>query len=185
VAPLRDPEVGVVGGTILSRRPCGMIEAFGERIHDHARALTRTSPPYAITMNWASRRLVLQRIGLFNEALLRSSDVDCSYRMLAAGYRLAYEPRAIIYHRNERTPWGLMHEGYVHGFHAPRVRHLHAAFLRQVRAERARAAHAAAPAPDASAPHWSDELWWWLFNLGKRIGRLHGTWTAGNAAAPR
>jgi GT2 family glycosyltransferase len=187
VAPLRDPEVGIAGGKILSRQPCGIIESFGERIHDHARALTRSSPPYAITMNWASRRVVLNRVGLFNEALLRSSDVDCSYRMLAAGYRLAYAPRAVIYHRNERTPWGLMHEGYVHGFHAPRVRQLHAAFLRQVRAERARAAHAAVPAPaDASAPHWSDELWWSLFNLGKRIGRLHGAWNAASVArAPR
>jgi cellulose synthase/poly-beta-1,6-N-acetylglucosamine synthase-like glycosyltransferase len=178
VGALRDPDVGVVGGKILSRQPCNRIEAFGERIHDHARALTKLSPPYAITMNWASRRIVLNRIGLFNESLLRSSDVDCSYRMLAAGYRLAYEPRAIIHHRNERTPWGLVHEGYVHGFHAPRVQRLHVAFLRQVRAARARQAGNGGPASDARAERSGDELWWSLFNFGKRIGRLHGAWAA-------
>jgi hypothetical protein len=36
---------------ISSRRPCNAIESFGERIHDHRRALTAVQPPYAITMN--------------------------------------------------------------------------------------------------------------------------------------
>ncbi len=175
VAPLTDATIGVVGGRILSRRPCNRIEAFGEHIHDHARAV-QLSPPYAITMNWASRRSVLEAVGRFNETLLRSSDVDCSYRMVAAGYRLVYAPEAVIYHRNERTPWGLVHEGYVHAVHAPRVRALHAEFL-----ARTRAAHAAngrpRPAPPTSAtPHWSDPLWRRLFNFGKRMGRAHAAW---------
>lgn len=174
VAPLRDAGVGIVGGRILSVRPCNAIEAFGERIHDHARALNEITPPYAITMNWAARRAVLERVGLFNEALLRSSDVDCSYRMVDAGYRLVYAPDAVIYHRNERTPWGLLHEGYVHGFHAPAVQQLHAAFLRRVRAARARAAGAPAVQP---RERWSDALLWSLFRFGKRMGRLHASWT--------
>ena len=173
VAPLRDPGVGIVGGKILSVQPCNAIEAFGERIHDHARALNEITPPYVITMNWAARRAVLERVGLFNEALRRSSDVDCSYRMVDAGYRLAYAPAAVIYHRNERTPWGLMHEGYVHGFHAPVVQQLHAAFLRRVRAERAAAS--AAPPPQQTE-RWSDALLWSLFRFGKRVGRLHASW---------
>lgn len=173
VAPLRDASVGIVGGKILSLRPCNAIETFGERIHDHARALNQLRPPYAITMNWAARRAVLEGVGLFNEALLRSSDVDCSYRMVDAGYRLVYAPDAVIYHRNERTPWGLLHEGYVHGFHAPAVQQLHAEFLRRVRAERARAA----VAPATQEPeHWRDALLWSLFRLGKRVGRWHASW---------
>src|SRR6185503_11362164 len=110
-----DPTIGVVGGRVLSRRPCNAIEAFGERIHDHQRALERTMPPYAMTGNWASRRDLLLGFGGFNEDLLRCSDVDLSYRIVAAGYALVYEPDAVIYHRHERTPWGLLHEGYVHG----------------------------------------------------------------------
>jgi cellulose synthase/poly-beta-1,6-N-acetylglucosamine synthase-like glycosyltransferase len=177
VAPLTDSTIGVVGGRILSRRPCNRIEAFGEHIHDHARAV-QLSPPYAITMNWASRRSVLEAVGRFNETLLRSSDVDCSYRMVAAGYRLVYAPEAVIYHRNERTPWGLVHEGYVHAVHAPRVRALHAEFLARTRAAQA-ANGGPRPAPPTSAtPHWSDPLWRRLFNFGKRMGRTHAAWRA-------
>ena len=176
VTPLTDPSVGVVGGKILSRRPCNLIEAFGERIHDHARAMYEFSPPYAITMNWASRRTVLEQIGRFNPTLLRSSDVDCSYRLVAAGYRLVYAPAAIIYHRNERTPWGLVHEGYVHAVHAPAIEALHAELRRRLRGQRTVVAPPAGSEP--SAPHWGDPLWWKLFRFGKRLGRAHAAWRA-------
>ncbi|HSQ00564.1 MAG TPA: glycosyltransferase [Candidatus Dormibacteraeota bacterium] len=176
VAPLPDPSVGVVGGRILSRRPCNRIEAFGEHIHDHARAMYECTPPYAITMNWASRREVLEAVGRFNETLLRSSDVDCAYRMVSAGYRLVYVPEAVIYHRNERTPWGLVHEGYVHAVHAPRVRALHRELLARARDPR-RPARPAPPIPLEHPPsHWSDALWRSLFLFGKRLGRAHAAW---------
>ena len=166
LAPLRDRAVGAVGGRILSRRPCNSIEAFSEHVHDHDRAINKIAPPYAITMNWASRLDVLRTLGLFNEDLLRCSDVDLSYRLVQAGYRLAYEPRAVIYHRNERTPWGLMREGYRHGYHAVKVIRLHATFVEGTRRKSARGA----PLP------WPAPLWLGLFRLGKRIGRLHGSW---------
>ncbi|MGH7789503.1 MAG: glycosyltransferase, partial [Candidatus Binatia bacterium] len=176
VAPLGDASVGAVGGKILSRRPCNLIEAFGERIHDHARAMHEFSPPYAITMNWASRRAVLEAIGRFDPTLLRGSDVDCSYRLVAAGYRLVYAPAAVIYHRNERTPWGLVHEGYVHARHAAPITALHADLRRQLR--RAPAAAAPPAGAEPSPPHWSDPLWWTLFRFGKRLGRAHARWLA-------
>jgi GT2 family glycosyltransferase len=178
VEPLRDPGVGVAGGAIFSKRPCNAIEAFGERIHDHYRALHEFVPAYAITMNWAARRDVIDAVGLFNENLLRCSDVDWSYRMLRRGYRAVYAPSAIVYHQNERTPWGLMHEGYVHGYHAVNVLRLHSAFVEQAR--RARPArrvtpHAATRSQQESAASrpWSDALWLRMFRLGKNVGRLH------------
>ena len=180
VGPLRDPRVGVVGGTILSKRPCNSIEAFGEQIHDHNRAVNEFRPPYAITMNWASRLEVFKTVGFFNEDLLRCSDADLSYRMVQAGYRLVYAPAAIIYHQNERTPWGLMREGYVHGYHAVNVVRLHRAFLEQVRHER-REQRERVPdwseTPNRLPPRpWCDALWFRVFQLGKRIGRLHASW---------
>lgn len=176
VQPLVDPEVGAVGGRILSRRPCNRIEAFGERIHDHARAIGVFNPPYVITMNWASRRAVLEAVGRFDEDLLRGSDVECSFRLLAAGYRLAYAPTAIIRHRNERTPWGLIHEGYTHAVHAPAVRSRHVELLAAVRKR-----PAAPPPHDDSPPHWSEPLCWALFNFGKRLGQAHASWRARSA----
>jgi GT2 family glycosyltransferase len=178
VEPLRDPCVGVVGGTILSKRPCNSIEAFGEQIHDHYRALNEFAPPYAITMNWASRMDVLRTVGLFNEDLLRCSDVEWSYRMVRAGYRSVYAPAAVVYHQNERTPWGLMREGYVHGYHAVKVLRLHAAFLREVRTQ---TQGGPPPAMGPAAPYrlpvqpWPNALWSRVFRLGKRVGRLHAT----------
>lgn len=175
VAPLADPGVGLVGGRILSRRPCNLIEAFGERIHDHARAIHEFVPAYVITMNWAARRAEVESVGRFDETLRRGSDVELSYRMAGAGHRFAYAPQAVVYHRNERTPWGLVHEGYVHARHAARVRARHASLLQRLRVERAAPC---LPVPGAARPHWSDPLWWRLFRFGKWLGRSHAAWRA-------
>ncbi len=59
--------------------------------------------------NMALRRSVLQRVGGFDEALdagtpTRSGgDHEMFGRILAAGYRIAYEPRAVSWHRHRRT----------------------------------------------------------------------------------
>lgn len=116
VNPLRDERIGIVGGKILSKRPCNKIEEFGELIHDHYRAINVYKPPYAITMNWASRRSVLMDVGLFDESFTRCEDVDLSHKIMQADYRLLYEPDAIIYHSNEKTISGLFIEGLKHGF---------------------------------------------------------------------
>lgn len=129
VRPLASPDVGVSGGRILSVRPCNRIERFGERIHDHRRALEEFEPPYAISMNWASRRSVLLDVGLFDESLLRGEDVDLAWRIRAAGFRLVYRDAALVYHRNERTLRGLLAEGYAHGYHAVAVNRKHGATL--------------------------------------------------------
>jgi GT2 family glycosyltransferase len=129
VRPLASADVGVSGGRILSVRPCNRIERFGERIHDHRRALEELEPPYAISMNWASRRSVLLDVGLFDESLLRGEDVDLAWRIRAAGFRLVYRDTALVHHRNERTLRGLLAEGYAHGYHAVAVRRKHGATL--------------------------------------------------------
>jgi len=180
VEPLRDARVGVAGGTILSRRPCNSIEAFGEQIHDHYRAVYEFKPPYAITMNWAATRDVVERVGPFNEDLLRGSDVDWSYRVVSAGYQIAYAPAAIVYHQNERTPWGLMREGYVHGFHAVRVSQLHAALLQRSRQEPAVVSTPTSASSYRLPPQpWSDAVWSRLFRIGKRVGRFHASLSIG------
>lgn len=130
IQPLADPGVGVSGGRILSVEPCNRIERFGERIHDHRRALEEYVPPYAISMNWVSRRSTLLQVGLFDEALLRGQDVDLAWRIHAAGFRLVYRHSALVYHRNERSLRGLLAEGLVHGYNAVAVRRKHATSLR-------------------------------------------------------
>ena len=103
--------MGIAGGTIRAVPPAGDVERFGEVIHDHRRAIEVFEPPYAITMNWASRRSVLEELGGFDERFRRCEDVDLSYRMIQAGYRLAFAPAAVIYHHNEENLAGLFREG--------------------------------------------------------------------------
>jgi GT2 family glycosyltransferase len=130
VPPLDDPQVGIAGGTIRSVPPANDVEKFGDVIHDHRQAIEVYEPPYAITMNWASRRLVLQELGGFDERFRRSEDVDLSYRMIQAGYALAFAPAAVVYHHNETSLAGLFREGFAHGFHAVQTLKRHERFVR-------------------------------------------------------
>lgn len=161
-APLNDPAVGIVGGTIRAIKPCNSVEEFGERIHDHQLAIEYYSPPYAITMNWASRRSVLEEVGLFDEELLRCEDCDLAYRVVAAGYRIIHEPAAVVYHRNERSLGGLIAEGYAHGYHSIPLLKKHEEFVRTF----------ASASPATSRPSSADyALCWRVFNLGKATGK--------------
>jgi len=116
--PLQDEQVGIVGGKILAKTPYNKIEKFGEAIHDHESAINIFRPPYVITMNWASRLLVLKEADFFNEDFIRCEDVDLSHRIFMAGYKIVYAPEAVIYHRNEKTLSGLFKEGYLHGLYS-------------------------------------------------------------------
>ena len=130
VEPLKDPRVGIAGGTIRAIPPAGDVERFGEFIHDHRRAIEVFEPPYAITMNWASRRSVLEELGGFDERFRRCEDVDLSYRMVQAGYTLAFAPAAVIYHHNAENLAGLFREGFAHGFHGVLALKHHDDFVR-------------------------------------------------------
>jgi GT2 family glycosyltransferase len=56
----------------------------------------------------AIRRSALEEIGLFDEALdggtpsLSGGDQEFFYRTLARGYRIVYEPAALVWHRHRR-----------------------------------------------------------------------------------
>lgn len=50
------------------------------------------------TANCAYPRRVLQEVGGFIEGLRGGEDIELSWRVLAAGYRLRYQPRAVVDH---------------------------------------------------------------------------------------
>jgi glycosyltransferase involved in cell wall biosynthesis len=112
-----NPSAGIVGGKILARKPANRVELFGERIHDQKKAITEFTPPYVISMNWASPHQLLIDMGGFDPSLLRGQDLDLSYRIGAKGYSLVYEPNSIVYHGNENNLFGLFQEGTIHGFY--------------------------------------------------------------------
>src|SRR6476619_5819684 len=45
IPPLEKPLVGIVGGTILAKRPCSEIERYDEIIHDHNSSINVFTPP--------------------------------------------------------------------------------------------------------------------------------------------
>jgi mycofactocin glycosyltransferase len=179
VAPLRDPCVGIAGGTILARRPANAVERFGETIHDHRMAIEVYRPPYAITMSWASRRDVLLELGGFDERFRRGEDSDLSYRVGRAGYALVFVPEAVVHHRNEATLLGLFGEGFEHGFHGVHTLKRHREFLRELGHRRVNGrtyAHIGAQlrnwARGTDAERASCDA---VFNSGKKAGKLVGS----------
>jgi glycosyltransferase involved in cell wall biosynthesis len=164
VPPLADASVGIAGGTILARRPANAAELYGETIHDHRRSILHWRPPYVITMNWAARRSLFDEVGPFDEGLLRASDVEFSYRVVRAGYRLAFSPGAVVYHRNERSLAGLVHEGWVHGRHSVRLSRRHPTLVAEARARSLDTPRE----PVEPAPRSRFSV---AFGLGKRAGR--------------
>src|SRR5262249_30181146 len=118
VEPLRDDRVGVVAGKNRARAEAKQIEKIGGDIHDQHQCIDVFQPPYAISMNWASRLAVLKEVDFFDPGLRRCEDVDLSYRIFRNGYRLVYAPDAIIQHRNETNLAGLFREGLAHGYYS-------------------------------------------------------------------
>lgn len=182
VSPLKDHSIGVAGGRILSRRPCNEIEMFGERIHDHYKAINVCRPPYTVTANWSSRLSVIKEAGFFDENLLKNQDSELAYRIVQCGYRLVYVPEAVIYHRNRSTLLGLFKEGYVHGYHSVKIVQKHKMFFQQYRRGISAALISRAGGSDLSGCAQrgrARQLFYWAtFRLGKRAGKALGSLSA-------
>lgn len=68
---------------------------FGSSINSSRRGTEKT---YVKTMFHAAyRREVLDKVGLFNEKLLRTEDNEFHYRIREAGYKLCYDPTIVSY----------------------------------------------------------------------------------------
>ena len=123
---MRDIEAGedIVGGI----RPC-LIEndtswgrtllqtensLFGSGIGSSRRS---TEKQYVKTMFHAAyRREVFDRVGLFNETLLRTEDNELHYRMRQAGYRLYYDPEIVSYQYARSSLRQMLRQKYGNGY---------------------------------------------------------------------
>jgi glycosyltransferase involved in cell wall biosynthesis len=68
--------------------------------------------------NVALRRQVLEETGGFDESYRRASgeDNDLSYRVLKAGYKIAFAPTALVAHHHTRSLKKYLREQYTHGY---------------------------------------------------------------------
>lgn len=107
-----DPEVAGVGGAILAYAHSERTEV--ERFLDEHPPLINwvSSPdqylPHLLTANASYRRTLLYRVGGFNPNHLAADDVDLSWRLqVELGAKLAYAPKAVVYHHHRATRQGL------------------------------------------------------------------------------
>ena len=178
IEPLRNSQIGIVGGRILARGRPNKIEAFGETIHDHNLSINGSSPPHAMTANCSARLAVLQSVGFFDEKFLRAQDCDLSYRVVQAGYKLVYEQAAVVYHKNKKTASGLFMEGYTHGFHSVQLNKKHRMFLRQYgygRFSKQSYKTLCSSFINTLLAKSDSARYDFLFNLGKKAGRWCGS----------
>ncbi len=106
---LSSPDVGGVAGLIEPHRVHSVIEEYQAELALRAeRAFGGPVLPFAQTANAAYKRLVFDRVGLFDAGIVFGGDLDFSWRMQREGQlRLAYEPRAVVRHRHRTTYRGL------------------------------------------------------------------------------
>jgi GT2 family glycosyltransferase len=177
VTPLDDESVGIAGGRILAVDRANAIQRFGETIHDHQRAITGFRPPYAITMNWASRLEVLRELGCFDPSFLRGEDSELSFRLFSAGFRLVYVPEAIVYHHNRSTGGALLRAGFQSGMWSVAMHRKHHAALRDLGVRRF-AANTYRPLAHSllgAAKGNGEDRYFFLFHLGRKLGRAAGS----------
>jgi len=116
---LDDENAGGAAGRIEAAPPTTLVERFQIEtdVLDAARAFTTPALPFAQTANAAYRRVVFERVGLFDPLLVSGGDLDFSWRVQRAGWGLAYVPAAVVRHRHRRTMRGLvkLYAKNVHG----------------------------------------------------------------------
>ncbi|MFC2170228.1 glycosyltransferase [Acidobacteriota bacterium] len=129
-----------VAGEVKAYKPKTDVEIFYEGLMSQKKNLSYEHP-YAVTANLAFLRSVSNEVSFdnrFSKAV--AEDVDFCWRLLEKGYRIEYQPDALVYHKNVKTKWQLFKKIFLQGYHAPKVIKKNLKFLeREKRLRRVRA----------------------------------------------
>lgn len=127
-----DPMVAVVTGITLPIELETPAQQWFEKTNSFGRGYVRRIFEASLTsvlgsgqagagVNMAIRREAVAEIGLFDEALdggtltMSGGDQEFFYRAMARGYRIVYEPAALVWHRHRRTWAELQHTLFGYG----------------------------------------------------------------------
>jgi cellulose synthase/poly-beta-1,6-N-acetylglucosamine synthase-like glycosyltransferase len=117
LAAFDDPKVGAAQGYYETDVDAGLCARVMSLDLEHRYAAIRSDEiDHVCTGNSAYRVDALRRIGLFDESLGYGYDNDASYRLRAAGYRLAFVRAARSSHRWRDTPVGYFWQQYGFGY---------------------------------------------------------------------
>ncbi len=84
----------------------GMRRGYERQVFDRFNLLPAAAGKAGVGANMAFRSVVLEQVGGFDEALdcgtpaMAGGDADMFYRLLRRGYKICYEPRALVWHRH-------------------------------------------------------------------------------------
>jgi len=121
VKNFEDETTAGVGGEILAYNPKNIVEHY----LDKSDILSQKSSfdckfvnlkmPFIATANAAYKMEILNEIGAFDDSFTSGGDVDLAWRITFKGYRIVYEPKALVYHRHRRTLYGLLKQVFRYG----------------------------------------------------------------------
>ncbi len=108
LAPFADPSVAGVKGAYRTRQR-SVVARFAQAEYEekYARLAGRPEIDFVDTYAAGYRRALFLQAGGFDTGFPTATveDQELSYRLAAAGHKLVFAPRAIVYHRHAATPW--------------------------------------------------------------------------------
>ena len=111
------PEIGAVGGSYdIANRDSLIAGCIHEEIMERHRNMPEHVHAFG-SYNVAIRKEILEKVGGFDETYRRASgeDNDLSYRILNAGYKIAFAKDAIVVHHHTERLFRYLKEQFRHG----------------------------------------------------------------------
>lgn len=117
VAPLDQPCVAGVSGQVRTHQQ-RLVPRFIQFEYDerYERVGRQAELDFVTSATAAYRREVFERVGGFDTDMLGAEDVDLSFRLVEAGYRLAYTPEAVVYHRHPANWWAYVRRKFWYAY---------------------------------------------------------------------
>ncbi len=118
VQPFGEQDVGGVAGEIVSYPPSTPAERYAARIRHLSPQLYLSRPllPFAVFANLSFRREVFAQVGLLDSELFQGDSTDfCTRFVRGTSLKLAYAPKAVVFHRHRRTSWELFQQQWSYG----------------------------------------------------------------------
>ena len=106
VAPFASNDVSAVKGAYRTRQKA-LVARFAQAEFEARYRMLEAAPHVDVVFSYSAafRKQVFMDVGMFDTGfpVADNEDTDLSYRVASAGYKIIFNPRAIIYHRHPDT----------------------------------------------------------------------------------
>ena len=116
-----DPNFKVVSGKVCAYKPETALEYFAD---EHVFNAKNRKFNYFIAGNGLIRRDVFNELGGFNASLTSGGDIDFTMRLRKLKIAVAYESKAIVFHRHRKTIKALFNQYVKYGFGWRKLRYI-------------------------------------------------------------